>query len=152
MNGELVRWELINPSDAYTFLAPNTLIAECAVLLLGQGAYGANPEEGSGLEQAPLFLLGGAEEWFKEQGIDSIVTFIAAHRAEIADALDSFMIGDLRERKAFNRLINTITDPVEREKARLAFHDEKRSSMNNIGAYAWKLAMHLRATAGLQQV
>jgi len=146
---KLVCYELVNPSDAYTFQAPTLLIAACATVLIGRGKYAAHPEDGKGEknEEVPMFFFGGVEEWFKEKGVESLGDYINAHREEVATCLDTFLIGDMKERKAFDRLIGCISNPEEKEKARLAFHDEKRSSMNNIGEYAWKLAKELRASA-----
>lgn len=145
---DLVEYELVNPSDCYTFLAPSLLIAAGAVCLLGEGRYGAHPVESELRENSvPIFLFGGSAEWFAEHGVANYTEYIKAHRTEIADCLDSFVVGDHGDRKRMERVLGVISSAAEREKALEAWHDERRSSMNNIGLRAKHLAKLLRASA-----
>lgn len=50
----LILYELINPSDPYTFLAPNVEVAGVVVAMLGTG-YGAKPVEGDS-ESTPILF------------------------------------------------------------------------------------------------
>lgn len=61
-----MRFELINPSDPYTFEADNMLIAAVAVCLLGNGRYPADAlgEDANLSNNVPAFLFGGHDEWF----------------------------------------------------------------------------------------
>ena len=140
----MILYELVNPSDAYTFLAPSVLIAAAAVTVVGEGSYGAKPVEDDGSESVPVFLLGGLEEWFKEHGIEDVGDYINAHRPAVAACLDSFLIGSYEDRKRMERVVSVISDPAEKAKAHDAWHDERRTSMNDIGARAKHFAEVLR--------
>ena len=61
---QLIQYQLINPSDPYTFLTPDLETAALTVFCLGT-MYGAEPQ-GKG-ENVPVFLFGGAEEWYEEK-------------------------------------------------------------------------------------
>lgn len=117
MNNAALRFELINPSDPYTFTAPDLETAALAVVLLSRGQYGGKSLDGG--NDVPIFLFGGHNEWFTEkfgrtvqESLDHI-----AHEA-IAACLDTFTLGR-----------------------------EERSSMNNIGKGAQMLAKALRERA-----
>ena len=59
-----MEYELINPSDPYTFIAADYETAVLAVFCLGP-AYGARPKDGG--EDVPIFLFGGAVKWYAEK-------------------------------------------------------------------------------------
>lgn len=140
----VIEYELINPSDAYTFFAPTLLIAACAVFVLGEGKYGAHPVDSKDTDLVPIFLFGGHDAWLKDRGVDDLPTYIDEHRCEIATCLDSFLIGTHNERCTMEKVLAEIRDPNDREKAREKWIDGRRSSMNNIGLRAKQLAMLLR--------
>lgn len=96
-----LQFELVNPSDPYTFTAPNLETAALAVVLLGRGRYGAKSLDGG--KDVPIFLLGGHDEWFTEnfgrtvqESLDHI-----AHEA-IAACLDTLAIDG--ERSSLNNI------------------------------------------------
>ena len=128
MDGEV--WNISNPSDHYTIVGDFEAVA-CATLLLGQGGYGLQPLSGdhSGL---PIFLFGGFDAWAKEQwpteGFGDVLT---RRRTDIADALDTVLIGD---RALFEKSGMTWE----------AWQDHHRSSLNDIGTRARKMAQHMR--------
>lgn len=62
----MIEYELINPSDPYTFLAKTKESAALAVFLLGT-MYGASPKDDDEEKRIPVFLFGGAEEWYQEE-------------------------------------------------------------------------------------
>jgi hypothetical protein len=112
-----LRFELVNPSDLYTFTAPDLETAALAVVLLGRGQYGGKSLDGG--EDVPIFLLSGHNEWFGEtfgrtvqESLDHV-----PHEA-IAACLDTFTLGR-----------------------------EERTSLNNIGKHAQQLAAALRDKA-----
>ncbi len=142
----MFEYELINPSDAYTFYAPSLLIAACAVFIVGEGKYGAHRVDDEE-DHVPLFLFGGHETWLKDHGVEDLGAYIEAHRPEIAACLESFLIGDHADRVRMERVLDAIRDPADREAAREAWHDERRSSMNNIGLVAKRYAKILREKA-----
>jgi len=142
-------YELINPSDPYTFTAPSFMIATATVCVLGSGQYGAHAIKEDGnhdetAEDVPIFLFGGSEAWFKERGIDSFSDYVDAHREEIATCLETFIIGSYSERRTMERVLEEIRDEGDRVRARERWHDERRSSMNDIGLRAARLASVLR--------
>jgi hypothetical protein len=116
-----MKWELVNPSDPYTVESDNFKCAAIAAILVGQGKYALDPIEGTNKEfSMPIFLFGGHDEWFKEHFHESVEA-----------ALD-----DCMETKA-GSLIAALRS--------ISIADEKRSSMNNIGAYAQEIAANMEA-------
>jgi hypothetical protein len=137
-------YEIGNPSDPYTLEHSDVKIAVVAGLMLGQGMYALTDENKELV--LPIFLGEGALAWLKAtHDIGDLNAFIEEHRLEIADALDSVMIGNRADGLRMKRVLACITDPAEREKAKAAWLDERRSSTNNIGGYAAGMAKRLRA-------
>jgi hypothetical protein len=135
-------YELINPSDHYTFYAPSIEVAGTAVLLLSKG-FGAAPVSGEG-ESSPILF--GWEVWLDDKGIDR--DWIKAHSVEIADALDSFLIGDAEARADWESMLEAqpfTVPPEKRAELRNQRQDRHRTSMNQIGESAYALAKQLRA-------
>lgn len=137
-------YEIINPSDAYTMEAEEFRLTAAAVLLLGEGHWGLKGITDE-TEEVPVFLFGGHEPWLEAQGLSPIGDFVEEHAAEIAKVLDSVLIGDADERRAFQRAMDAVKDPEDRAAAWAEWHDEKRSSLNDIGSHAKSLASALRA-------
>jgi hypothetical protein len=137
-------YEIINPSDACTVEADDDMVAAAAILLLGDGMYGARREGNE--DVLPIFVLGGAkalDAWLEGQGVKSISDFMRGKKQEIAACLDSLVYGKENTRKAF--LYDTKDMLEEMREAALAKHNDKeRSSLNNIGENAKKLAAWLR--------
>lgn len=133
-------YELINPSDPYTFEAPNIEVAGAAVCLLSTG-FGAKRLSGEVDESTPVLF--GWEEWFKSHGIDS--TWLNEHGAAVADALDSFLIGDAATRSDTMDMLAQLSED-KRDAWRSRRQDRHRSSMNDIGEAAYAMAKRLRAT------
>jgi hypothetical protein len=108
-------FELVNPSDMYTFSARSLEVAAQAVLLLGEGAYGGKSLDGG--KDVPIFLFGGHDEWFKENfGKTAEESLDARDNEALAECFDSFTLG----------------------------HGQ-RTSLNDIGGRAQKFAKALRA-------
>ena len=136
-------YDVSNPSDAYTFEAPDTTVAFVVVALLGNGGYGATPIGDDKAEKIPIFLFGGADDWMRERGI-VIDRVLADRKPAIIESLDSVLIGDAHDRQAFRDGLELIDDPAKRVQWRDRWHDDRRSSMNNIGKRAWTIAARLR--------
>lgn len=135
--------ELINPSDAITFVMDDPTVAGIGVLLLGNGWYGLLDAEGN--HPVPP-MLGGVEAWFKERGIESLNKWIKANGVAVAEFLETCAYGNIVERDAYDRAIALMT-PENAAIHREWWNDRNRSSMNNIGAAALKLAANLRQRA-----
>ena len=140
---ETMEYELINPSDKYTFIAEDFETAVLAVFLLGT-AYGAEPRDGG--EEVPIFLFGGAKEWYAERFGRAPDDGLDEKKRTVADALLSFMLGDFEDRRRYELALAAIDDPEKKDR----FVDEwqdGRSSLNNIGSIAHKLGRVLKTEA-----
>lgn len=139
---QMLAWEIINPSDKYTITAPTFAAAAAAALLIGEGKLALEPEHDEG-QRMPLFLFGGHEEFIAEHFGGDLVRWIDDHKSEVADALDSVLLGGLGRRADYDAAVAAIDDPEKLARFRERWQ-EKRSSMNDIGGYAHRLAAHLR--------
>jgi hypothetical protein len=136
-------YEIINPSDPYTFRAPDIKIAALVVILLGRGAYGAVTKDGT--EKTPV--LGGWDEWLADQGLadGNIKSFLDAHEWEVLEAMESVLIGSFSDRQDVEAAL--VNMPKDTHEAYLAArHDRRRSSMNDIGKTAQAIAAAMRIT------
>lgn len=136
----MTEYELINPSDPYTFLAEDFETASLTIFCLGL-VYGASPKDGG--ESVPIFLFGGAVEWYVEKFGRSPDAGLAKKAEAVADALASMMLGKFEDRRRYEAALSAIDNPEK--KAR--FIDEwqdGRSSLNDIGSKAHKLAERFR--------
>lgn len=136
-------FELINSSDAYTFRAESIEIAGLSACMLSSG-FGARQIDNGDEEGEATPILFGWDEWLKERGIDE--AWIDAHRSEIADCYDSFLIGDAALREDIEAMLAELPEE-KREAWRASRQDRHRSSMNAIGERAYELAQTLREAA-----
>ena len=132
-------YELINPSDPYTFEAPNIEVAGAAVVLLSTN-FGAVRVGDDVDERTPMLF--GWDDWLAERGIDT--DWVDDRAEEIADALDSFLIGSLSARQDVLDMLDELPEE-NRQSWRDRRQDRHRSSMNQIGEAAYQTAMSLRA-------
>lgn len=121
----MVSWEISNPSDHYTMLAPSFEVAVLACLMLGHGHYGLDAGPGNASEDSlPIFLFGGFDEWWAGHSPEeSLPDALTRLEAEVAKALGTVLIGDRAEFEASGLSWGD-------------WHDRKRTSMNNIGQRA----------------
>jgi hypothetical protein len=105
-------YEFLNPSDSHTFVAKNREVATLTVFILGT-CYGAKQKEGD--EDIPIFLFGGSEAWYKKTFGRDVEEGLFELKDDIADSLDSFVIGDYVDRGIFERAISMIENPVSRK-------------------------------------
>lgn len=124
-------YELVNPSDPYTFIAPDDEVAALVAFMLGTG-YGAKLD---GDVVVPVFLLGGAEEWYTARFGRSIADGVGALKEQMAESLCSMLYGSAAQRRECEDTLSLITDTENRAAFLARWHD-KRSSMNDIGKYA----------------
>ena len=129
-------YELINPSDRYTFYAPSIEVAGVVVCQLSP-SFGA--KEIGGDEQTPILF--GWDDWLENHGIDK--KWVEVHLTEIADALDSFLIGGPNERADVESMLAMLPEE-KREEWRAQRQDRHRSSKNQIGEAAYAYAKAIR--------
>lgn len=130
-------YELINPSDAYTFYAPSIEVAGVCAVLLSTG-FGARPVDGEG-ESTPVLF--GWNEWLESRGINT--EWVDQHCEEIAAAYDSFLIGDARKRADVESMLAMLPED-KRQEWRDQRQDRHRSSLNQIGEAAYAKAKAMR--------
>lgn len=139
-------YELINPSDSYTFYADDPKVAVSVALLVGSGKMGLEDETGNG-DYPAMQLFCDADvvekkltQYFGQPWGD----WMKGHRVEIADALETVITLGRKERHAYDEALKRIDDPVKREAYRVSIHDKNCTSLSDFGTYAWKLAKRLR--------
>ncbi len=142
-------YEIVNPSDPYTIEALSLDVAFVACVCLGRGQYAFTPLQEGGTE-IPLFLFAGTEEWSQEhlrEGFEAVINRVTtdpAKRIELADCLDSCMIGHAADREAWKAGFELTDDPAKREWWRRKWHEDRVTSMNDIGKRAYAMAAKLR--------
>ena len=135
-----MEYELINPSDPYTFIAADYETAALTVFCLGP-AYGARPKDGG--EEVPIFIFGGAVDWYKEKFLHTPDDGLDEKGQAVADALASMMLGDFEDRRRYELALSSIDDPEKKARFIDGWQDG-RSSLNDIGGEAHKLAERMR--------
>lgn len=136
-----MQYELINPSDPYTFVADNKEIAALTVFCISS-LYGVKSQDGK--EEIPIFLFGGSKEWYKKEFGHAPEERLEEEREKVADALLSFMYGHFEDRRRYEAALNAITDENKKEQFIKDWQDG-RSSLNDIGTYAHRLGKELKS-------
>lgn len=134
-----MEYELINPSDPYTFIADDYETAALVVFAVST-LYGAKPKEGE--DTVPVFIFGGAEEWYIEQFGRSSYDGLKAKKKQVEAALSSMELGHFKDRQRYETALAAIAEPDKQEQF-ITEWDNERTSLNNIGAYCRKLAAEL---------
>jgi hypothetical protein len=128
-----VLFELINPSDPYTFEAESIEIAGVVTVILSSsfGAKSLDPP----YESTPILF--GWDAWLADRGIDN--EFLSTNAEAIARAFESFIIGSASDRRELELVLKEL--PVERRESFIRERQERmRSSFNQIGERAYMLA------------
>jgi len=133
-------WELVNPSDHYTFRAPNVEVAGVVACMLSP-AYGAKLVGGD--ERSPLII--GWNEWMAAYNIDE--QWIDDHAREFAEAYDSFLIGEPDSRAEAEAALALLPDEHARRRWKLERQDRLRTSVSAIGESAYSFAAQFRKIA-----
>lgn len=132
-------YEIINPSDPYTMAAKNPQVAKFCNILLGNGLYGLKDEEGNKV-LGIVFTDEELEEILKKEFGEDISEFMKTHKDEINDCFNSVMIGNLKDRPAYDEIIRKM-NPADRNKYRKELLETKITSLNNIAEKAWRMAI-----------
>lgn len=127
-------YEIINMSDALTLKSDDLVIAGVAIAILGGGNYGLSDEN----DEPVTPVIFGWDQWFEKNNINDLSQFIKDHRPQIADVLDTVLLGSVDDRKKFDE---TLLKDKEFIKKR---NDKMRSSLNDIESNAHRLAAAMR--------
>ena len=148
-------YKIINMSDPYTIKANSLDVALVACIALGSFQYAFDPLEDGG-ERVPMFMFGGSDEWCQKHfgvNLAAVVLDVRTNkRAELAECFDSCLIGRQSDRATYEAGLELIDDPVKRQQWRDRWLDERRSSMNNIGARAYAAAEAFRKPLGRETI
>ncbi len=138
-----MEYELINPSDPYTFIAADK---EVAALVIGNLslAFGAETKDRAEEDGVPIFIFGGFEEWYQEEFGRTPAEGLAAKKNELGEALVSFMLGRFEDRERYNAALEAIDSPEKAEVFKRKWQDG-RTSLNNIGDVAHSIGNKLLA-------
>jgi hypothetical protein len=133
-------YEIINPSDPYTLESDDFAVACLATLLIGEGRFALHAV-GDQQQRMPIFLFGNPDGWLIQTFGKSLETFLEQTPPEaLAACLDSVLIGSPQDRQTYQEGLALIDDPAKKKQWRDTWHDQHRSSMNDIGRWAHKLA------------
>ena len=128
-------WELVNPSDFCTLEGPRVSCG-IAALLLGTGQCPL-VSTSTGDTVVPLLRLWAEDEqvaWIEDFCGGPINQYIREHASDVADALRSLVYGD---RHGWEVAVAVRTD---REAFRLAWNEQRRSSLNNMSERSHAIA------------
>lgn len=151
-------FDIVNFSDPYTMESDRLDIAVVTVLLLGRGSYGLTGIDSE--YEVPIFSFGNEEytsKWLQENcgfGIEDLWGFVDTHKDELAACLESVVIGSPAARQEYaDTLTKKLAGIDENEWQSVAdfkaqWHDQHRSSMNDIGSHARALAKKMREQNG----
>lgn len=129
-------WELTNPSDAIIIEHDNFKEAAFTALYLGQGKYGLKGIDGA--PDMPILFFGGVPEWFEKtfgEKIEDLPTIDAG----IAAAFRGYLLGSPHELEIYRAALKNMT-PEAAQEFRETWNENKRTSINNIVAHAYKCA------------
>lgn len=142
-------WEIITPSDPYTMVSADPIVAALAMLCLLHWRGAAHTVDEPRIE-TPFFPFGieaqVAEETVQAMTGQTIEQAIKRRHRAIIQALDSVLIGTPRDRALFEAATRYMT-PRDATAFRAEWHNIRRTSLNNIGKRAWDLAERFNAEA-----
>lgn len=128
-------YEVSNPSDRVTFEAPDDEVATLAVIILGEGAYGATSEDQERV--CGIAIFGGIPTNTGGVTEANLATRLEARKLDVAIALESLIYCSISDRAAVKAAGGDLSK----------WNEAKRSSMTNIGIRAAALAKAMRGQA-----
>lgn len=124
--------EFINMSDKITFYASNDEIARAVTLLLGNGKCGCKDETGKDVPYCfTAFGNPAPDEVYKQ-----IEEWVSTGNKELIKSLNTVAVCDFSEREIYDDYTENSNNQKRWEK----WDDKHRTSLNNFGKYARKLA------------
>ena len=148
----MICYEIVNPSDQATFLAPDREIALAVVSLLGEGWYAGKPlargaaalsDDEVARFEVPIFIGDGSyESWWQRRGYpgDPLAKTLSDRGPEVAVALRSVAYCGLEDRRTYDAACAAITDSEKLAEFQRSHEDRRRSSLNAIVKRAWAWA------------
>lgn len=148
----MILYEIVNPSDKCTFMAPDRDVALAVVALVGEGMYAAKPLMCGSTRitkaqedelYVPMFFGANAyETWWRDEGFTSepLHTILKDRELDVITALRSCAYGGLEDRLTYEAACAAITDAAKLEEFKRGHEDRRRSSMNRIVQRAWAYA------------
>jgi hypothetical protein len=144
-------YEISNPHDTVTIEAASDSVAGVTVLLLGEGAFGCNREDGATL---PTIVVGdsdhvlhqaldafGVERMDDLEAGERLSRFVELRKADIAAALESLLYVGLDRRLSVKTSLMMLGDFDARARS---YNARQRTSTYDIGERAMKFAQRLR--------
>lgn len=142
-------WDIINPSDPYTLETDDHDVAAVVCSILGNGGYGL--KEINGDRRVPLMLFAADVVWFESTfRMTAAALFdavMSTKRDAVIAALDSVVIGSAVDRKTYFGALEHVSDPAVRDAWCETWHNDRRSSTNDIGKLSWDMARQMREHA-----
>lgn len=127
--------KIINPSDDYTIDCTDRVAACFVVYYLGSGWFGIHDAKSGTILPLGVGMPWGPREWFcQEFGIE-LVSYLKSHATDVARACRSIVIGGFDDRKLFEASLAVLPESAQ-QVFRDEWHDERRSSLNDIGGVA----------------
>src|SRR5690606_27339924 len=118
--------------DAVTLRGDDFKAVAVATCIVGSGKYAAREIGPETPREVPLFLFGGADEFFTQHFGQTLDEAIGSCDLNVlADVLDSAAIGSPAMRDGYDKIMNRLA-LKEREAWRDEYHDRERSSLNDI--------------------
>lgn len=153
-------WEIINPSDAYTIVGTERVVA--AILLfvgggqLGFKATGSDQDDAMGFGSLCMFVGREEQKSIVDTVLDgSIDEFVARFGDQVIRACRSVQIGDSADRQVIRPSLDALEDPAAWRAEWERVHDLQRSSMNDIGRAVLRFSAQIQrmmVTASDRQV
>lgn len=125
-------YEFINMSDKITFYAKDDDIARAVTLLLGEGKAGCKNKDGEQLENCFTAFGNPAPDEVYEQ----IENFVKEGNQDLINSLNTVACCDFDEREIYDEYTENSTNQEKWDK----WDNKNRTSLNNFGKYARKLA------------
>ena len=126
-------YEVINPSDPITFRARPEMAALVSARLGESLLFVKDIETGEDPK------IDNLQEFYESIWKDADLI------AEYAEAYRSFLIGRPSDRKIFEEAVKRMT-PEDAAEFTLTYHDQQRSSLNDICRSVWQTAERIAAT------
>jgi hypothetical protein len=139
-------FEIVNPSDYYTMETDDFEVAAVACLIIGRGQYGLKQLDG-GFE-VPIFFIANEDivnQWFRNRFCSDLGICLKRVKVDKKDALikclNSVLVG--KDRNLYFEGLRLIKDGVGQKEWQEKWHDEHRTSLNDIGRCSWGYAKQL---------